>query len=653
MRWLIKRIFMVLVLILVVAGFSLFMLPADRIAKIAADQLRKVTGRDVTISGDVSMTFWPVLGVSAGNLEVGNADWAKDGAMLSTQNAAIGLDASALLRGEIRITNIEAQSPTIRLESRKDGRASWQFSDGSAQIQTETTPGTPAQPITIQKLVITDATLIYEAEGSDLVSYSGVDLALDWPERLGAAEIAAVLRPAGQKVTVDATIGGFASFLAGDVQPVEARVRAGGGDVTLSGRGSLQGAVAGNVRLNAGDTGAFFAALGMPGVVLPKGLGQSMDVAMALTLTPDRRLALRDVVADLGGNTLRGGADITLNGTPQINAQLNAGALDLRSLTGAQETSSAGAAGGGWPTDAIDASGLAAFNGAISLRADSIDLGALSLGATRTLLSNDRSRMVFELREVNAYGGQMTGEFVMNNRNGLSVGGNLRGAGVEMQTLLTDLAGLTRFRGQGNAEVSFLGVGQNVDQIIRSLKGTGAISVGRGAIEGIDLDALLGSFDVSGGTTVFDSLTAGFTMEGGVLRNSDLLMLLPYFETSGAGEVNLGAQTLDYKVTPKALRVNGERGLAVPVRIYGPWADPKIRPDLSAALDLNFAAEKERAEQKLREEQDRVEQRAKDKVAEKLQEELGVVRGEGQSVEEAVKDGLEDKLKKELFKIFD
>ena len=118
--------------------------------------------------------------------------------MLSTSNASIGVDAMALLRGEIRITNIQAESPTIRLESRKDGRASWQFTDaaGSAQIETETTPQRAAKPVTIQKLKITDATLIYDAEGSDLVSYSGVDLSLDWPESAGAAKVRAVLRPA-------------------------------------------------------------------------------------------------------------------------------------------------------------------------------------------------------------------------------------------------------------------------------------------------------------------------------------------------------------------------------------------------------------------------------------------------------------------------
>ena len=646
MKW-IMRILGVLLLIVVVAVGSLFLLPADRIAKIATDQLRKVTGREVTISGDVSMTFWPVLGVTAGQLEVGNADWAKDGAMLSTSNASIGVDAMALLRGEIRITNIEAQSPTIRLEQRRDGRASWQFTDGTgeAQIETETSPARSAKAITIQKLKITDATLIYDAEGADLVTYQGVDLSLDWPESAGPADIVAALRPARDKVTVEATIDGFASFLTGAVQPVRARLSAKGGGVTLTGRGSLKGAVAGDVWLKTSDTGAFLGELGLGDVALPARLGRKADIKTQVTLTPDRRLALREIVADLGGNTLRGGADITLNGTPQVNATLSAGALDLTSVTGGEGTGGGGggtARSAGWSKTPIDAGGLARFNGAIALKADSIDLGSLKLGASRTLLTNDRSRMVFELRDVAAYGGKFVGEFVMNNRSGLSVGGKLTALGVEMQPLLTDTAGLSRFSGKGDAEISFLGVGQNMDAIMRSLKGKGAVKVGRGAIEGIDLDKLLGSFDVQGGTTVFDSLGAKFAIENGVLRNDDLLMLLTNFNATGAGEVNLGAQTLDYTVVPKALRVNGARGLAVPVRIYGPWADPTIKPDLKAAIDLNFDAEKKQAEE-----------RVKQKLQEKLQEELGVIQQDGQSVEDAVKDELEDKLKRELFKIFE
>ncbi|KZX96216.1 MULTISPECIES: AsmA family protein [unclassified Sulfitobacter] len=645
MRWIIRGIGALLLIIVVMLG-SLFLLPGDRIARIASDQLSRMTGRAVSITGDVGVTLWPVLGVTAGGLEVGNADWTDKGAMLTAANAAIGVDAGTLLRGEIRITNIAAQSPVIRLEQRLDGRASWQFTDSSsgARIETQSEPTASRRPLSIQKLTVTDATLIYDAEGADVLRYEGVDLALDWPERGGAADITASMAPAGDAVRLAARIEGFADFLEGGVQPLRADVATRGGEVSFDGRGSLNGALAGDLRVDSPDTARFLASFGAGGVTLPRGLGQSVDLRSGLTLTADRRLALRNIAVDLGGNSLTGQADLALNGTPRITANLRTGALDLSALS--DETAETGGSGSpttagleGWSRQEINADWLAAFDGDIALSAESIDLGQLALGPTRAVLHNDRARMVFDLQDMSAYGGKVAGEFVVNNRSGLSVGGKLTAQGVQMRDLLEDTAGVTRFTGDGTAALSFLGSGQSLDAIMRSLSGNGTLSMGRGTIAGIDLDALLGSVDAEGGSTVFDSVEATFDIAGGVLRNDDLLMLLPNFNATGAGQVNLGARTLDYTVTPKALRVNAARGgLAVPVRITGPWADPEIKADLRAAIDLNFAEEKQRAE---------------DVVREKIQEELNIAPDDSRSTEDIVKDELENALKRELFKLFD
>ncbi len=646
MKWITRIIGFFLVLILV-AGVSLFFLPADRIARLAADQMRIATGRDVSITGDVSMTLWPVLGVSVGGLEVGNADWSEQGPMLTAENAAIGVDALALLRREIRITNIEATRPTIRLESRSDGRASWVFTDasGEAQIETEVAPATRTpQAVWIEKLTVTDATLVYDAEGADLVSYSGVDLALDWPERLGAAEVVASLSPAGTDVDVRASIGGFAGFITGQVQTIKATVTAARGTLGLDGRGSTAGDVAGRLTLDIPDTDAFLTALALPAPGLPEDLGQSVDLSADLTLTADRRLSLRDIRVDLGGNALTGAADIELNGKPQINAQLNAGALDLRNATGGESAGGGGGpapAGSGWPKDRIDASGLAGFDGDIALTASSIDLGRFKLGETRSLLRNDNSRMVFELRRIEAYGGTVTGEFVMNNRSGLSVGGKLIASAIDMQAVLRDAAGIERLTGAANAEMTFLGTGASVDAIMKSLSGNGAISFGQGTILGIDLDRLMRSGAVGGGTTVFDSLAATWTVDQGVMRNSDLLLKLSNYEARGAGQVGLGMQTIDYTFTPVALRANSGNGIAIPVRLIGPWSDVSIRPDLEAAIDLNLSEEKER-----------IKVQARNAMRARVAEELNVI-DEGQDLKEAAKDKLENEVKRGILKLFD
>jgi AsmA protein len=392
-------------------------------------------------------------------------------------------------------------------------------------------------------------------------------------------------------------------------------------------------------------------ALGLDGADLPRGLGRSVDMDADLTLTSDRRLSLRGMQADLDGNTITGAADVSLNGTPQFNAQISAGALDLKGATQGDNSSasSAGSVGTGWPKDRIDASGLAAFNGEIALTASSIDLGSFQLGKTRALIKNDRSRMVFEMREVQAYDGTVSGEFVMNNRGGLSVGGKIFAKSVSVQKVLRDAMDVERLTGNGDAEISFLGSGSNVDAIMRSLSGNGALRLGQGTIQGLDLNTLMGSGNGSGGTTVFDSLGATFTINAGNLRNDDLLFVLPNYEARGKGRVGLGAQEIDYLFTPAALRANSGKGIAIPVSIKGPWSNPRIQPDLEAAINLNLAEEKA----KLKEKAKALEDDTKARAQEKLEKELGVSTEDGQSVEDAVKKKLEDKLKGELFKLFD
>ncbi|MEM9576494.1 MAG: AsmA family protein [Pseudomonadota bacterium] len=651
MKW-VFRVFGLLVVLAVFLVGAVFFLPAERLARIATDQLSATTGREVAINGDVALTFWPVLGVSADDLEVSNAAWAEQGAMFQAANAAIGIDAFSLLRGDIRITNIEAHSPTIRLEQKLDGRASWQFTDGggSGEIKAETTPQAAEQPsapkpearqFIIERLEVTDATLIYDAEGSDLVSLSGVDLALDWPDPNGPAEIKAVLRPASSDVDIDLTVDAFGAFIAGDVSPLRLQVMTDGGEFSIDGRASTDGAVAGSVALKTASTDGLMRALGLPPLDLPPKLGRSMDLKTEITLTPDRRLALRGLSVDLDGNAIRGDADLSLNGTPEINARLDAGDLDVKpafapSSTGDRKSSGNGGGSGnaprpatsGWSTDAIDASGLAAFNGDIALSANSIDLGDFQLGKTRAVLRNDNSRMVFDLREVAAYGGDVTGEFVVNNRGSLSVGGKMTISGIQMQPLLRDAVDLDRLTGQGDLRLSFLGSGPSVDAIMRSLSGDGRLEIGRGTLEGINLDQLLRG-GATTGTTIFNDLTATWTIASGVLANKDLLLRLKNYSASGAGDVDLGNRRIDYRFTPVALRANSGQGLAVPVIFKGPWSDISIRPDVEAVLEAELDEERRRLERKAKE---------------KLRDELGLDKPDGKSLEDEVKDKLLRKL---------
>ena len=700
MKFLLKILGFVLIAAILAVG-ALFFLPGERIASIAAERISTMTGREVTMTGDTSISFYPVLGISTGKTTIATADWATGGPMLSADSLKVGVDPIALIRGEVRITGLEVASPRIVIERDKAGRGNWEIGvDGVATTGqgtagdgaaggTSTGNGTAggatgtaeaksnALALTLDRALITDASILYiDAQSGTRREMTGVGLDVTWPSYGGEANFDVVLRPAGQDVRIAGRIDEFGPFLEGAVSPLKVTVSTGGGTINIDGRASTAPQVDGRMTADIGNTARFLGALGLPAADLPQGLGREITAKAQFNLTKDIRISLRDMTLGLGGNTLTGAADIVTNGArPRITAQLNAGALDLRTLTGGgggsggaagggstgEVSTGAGATGGGssvssggaptpatdgWSKAPIDASALSAVDANVSLVASSLDLGQFKFGAANILLNIDAARAVAQLKQLEGYGGILSGQVVANNRSGLSVGGDLTARGIDMERLLTDAAGITRFATTGTASLDFLGVGQSVHAIMNSLSGNLKLATGRGVISGFDLDRLMRTGDGSGGTTVFDEVGASFAISDGNMRGNDLKMSMPLATATGEGRIGLGARDIDYLFTPVLLQGENSRGLAIPVRIRGPWSDPKIRPDLEKAIDLNFKEERKKLEKKAREEVDK-------EIGKFVEKELGVTVGEGQSVEDALRDNVKEQAVKELFKLFE
>ena len=78
MRWILRLTFLLVIVALALGAFLVWF-PAETVARIAADRFTAATGRKLTISGKVSATFWPVLGVSAEGVTLANTDWGSVG----------------------------------------------------------------------------------------------------------------------------------------------------------------------------------------------------------------------------------------------------------------------------------------------------------------------------------------------------------------------------------------------------------------------------------------------------------------------------------------------------------------------------------------------------------------------------------------------
>ena len=641
-----RGLFFGVVVFLGFAALGLFLLPKERIAKVASAEISKALGREVSITGDIGLSVWPVLGVKTGPVVVAGPDW--DAApLLKAEGLSIGVGAAAALRREVEIRRVELVNPEITLITAKDGRVSWDFGAGAPAESADAGAAGGVTPFSLARASVTGGTVLIEDRSTGTrEKITALDAELSLPDMAGPATLSLGAVRGGAALTLEARVGHAGDLLAGRLTPVTARFATAGGSLGFEGRATQAFEAEGQLSVSTSSTSTFMQSLGLGAAELPRGLGQAIDLTAKMTFSGGEVLNLRAMTLKLDQNTLTGDADIRLGGgKPKITAKLAAGALDFAALAasgGSGSSSDTASAGTGWSTTAIDASGLAAVDADMSLSVQSLDAGMIKLGASQIGVSLDTSRLVMKLPKATGYNGQITGEFVVNNRGGLSVGGNINVLQADVKPLLTDLMGVERLSGKADGFVKFLGSGSTLNAIMTSLSGNGGIAMAGGTISGFDLNGLMGTGNGEKGTTVFDKLGASFDMAGGVLTNDNLNMALPRFTATGKGQIGLGAQTIDYLFTPVALKANSGQDLAFPVRIRGPWSNPRIVPDLSAAIDLNFKEKKEEVKQK-----------ADTAIKQKLERELGVTVGEGESVEDAVKQGIEDKLKKELFKIFE
>ena len=89
--------------------------------------VKSQTGRDLTIGGDVGLSFFPRLAVKVDDVRLSNAAWAKDADMASMKEMRAALKIMPLIHGAVEIDSFALIDPIIHLEVRADGTPNWQF----------------------------------------------------------------------------------------------------------------------------------------------------------------------------------------------------------------------------------------------------------------------------------------------------------------------------------------------------------------------------------------------------------------------------------------------------------------------------------------------------------------------------------------------
>src|SRR6185295_20416166 len=92
--------------------------------------------------------------------------------------------------------------------------------------------------------------------------------------------------------------------------------------------------------------------------------------------------------------------------------------------------------------------------------------------------------------------------------------------------------------------------------------------------------------------TDLSQLSASFKIDKGQATTYDLTLVGPLVKMTGVGTIDLGTKQIGFRVEPKLVlttegqgRTNEPVGFGIPVIIDGPWAEPRMYPEMNGILD--------------------------------------------------------------------
>lgn len=242
--FMLKRIIIgAIVLSLLLLGAVLILpglVPTDTYRDRLEADLSRVFARDVTISGDIDISTFPVLKVETGAISLSNPEGFPEGKFVDIDSMSAKIRLWPLLRKRVEISGVTLQSPTIRLEKQSDGQVNWA---GRSQEETDETGPykrdgryTEYDPA-LALLRVANGTLTYADDATgDTYEVNSINLDLRAPGLDQALSIDGDLGFDGLDTTLNAEIKSPADFLKGMKTEFSAKIASSEGDINFTGK---------------------------------------------------------------------------------------------------------------------------------------------------------------------------------------------------------------------------------------------------------------------------------------------------------------------------------------------------------------------------------------------------------------------------------
>jgi AsmA protein len=595
--------------------------------------VREATGRELQFHGDVDLTIYPALGMKLGAMSFSNAAGFGALPMIKVKEVSISVDLASLITLTPEIDKLVLRDLEINLIRNRAGVNNWD------DLVSKPVPGTGTGTSTATATK-TDSTTAQPSKSDFEIkaAFGGLDLQnikLLWLDQQAGTEF---------RITdLDISTG---RIVPNEAFPMTLHL-----DASASGELDIVFDIEANVEY----------------------------------LIEQQRLTLDSMALALNEFQVDGRVQVSNFAKPALRFDLAAENLDVDALLGTPPatTAAAPAAPATTATTVTATAGTAASSSEDvqielpmqilrdldidgTLKIAQMKMQNLHMSDVDIRVTAKNGLVALKPVKLNTYGGKVEAAVVIDVKSDLPRYGVSKSIqGVQIGDLLQDYAGEAAISGTLNAEVNLTTSGEWLSKLKQNSNGTMQLAFVDGALNSFNLRQ---SIDVVKAKirgkkpppeetlkTDFSSLTISGVIRAGVFSSDDLKLLAPLLRVGGRGKANLNSEVVDYLVKVKLVgSIEGQQGesgdelagLEIPVRIKGPFSDPKIDVLLEEMLKAKVGAEKARLKAKIAEQKAELKRQLEAEKKALVESKKRELKKKLELEEARAKKKLKDKLKK-------
>jgi len=608
----------VVLLVLAIIVATVVIDPNDYRDKIS-DLVKKETGRELVIKGNLSLSFFPWVGLSIGETTLSNAKGFGDQAFAKFNQIGIKVKVMPLFSQSIEMDSIVLDGVTINLAKNKQGRSNWDDLTQSKSEEKETKVDEqelvegPAA-LSIGGLTIKNTNLTWkDAQTGDHYVLENLNLKTSAVQKGEPVDLDLSFnvkdKKAGQSWRMTLATVLSANDEKHSLSMSALKLQLGSlklaGDINVT---QLNKTPTANINLKsesfvpkelAKEFGVSLPAMS-DGTVLGKA---KLELAISANAN---KLNISKLLVHLDDSVLKGSASVTNFSKPAIRYQIAIDDIDVDRYMPppAKTTTKVKASGSADDKINLPVKMLRGLNVKGSFEIGKLKMTNLRSESVKMVLSANKGLIRVFPASAKMYGGSYSGDIKLDVRGSqLVVSMNEKLSKVQATPLFKDLMDMDWISGTANLSAKLTGKGNSVSAIKKRLNGNIGFAFLDGSIKGVNIPLKIRqAYNTIKGLpappdepqkTDFSSVKGTAVVRNGVIDNRDLDIQSPLLRIHGQGKVNLVKENMDYLVKSKVVAsLSGQegdslaklKGVTIPVRIKGPFTKLSYQVELDAVV---------------------------------------------------------------------